>query len=63
MGYGYLEEQFPEWHLWLSGSVGGEALRELLRRGALPDPGNPAPATFGLIGWFGDLPLMRRHRG
>lgn len=59
MGYGHLEEQFPVWRMWLSGNIGGEALRELLRRGVLPDPGSPAPARFALVGWYGNLPLVR----
>jgi len=59
LGYGHLEEQFHEWRAWLEGNVAGEALRELLNRGILPHPGDPAPMSFCMIGWVGELRLMR----
>ena len=58
MGYGHLESQFPEWRRWFEGNICGEALKELMSRGILPDPGSPAPANFCLVGWKGQLPLM-----
>lgn len=61
-GYGHLESQFPEWRRWFEGDICGEALKELLSRGVLPDPGQPAPARFALIGWKGQLPLITWRR-
>jgi hypothetical protein len=55
LGYGHLEEQFGEWRRWLEGNVAGEALRELVKRGVLPEPGNPAPMNFCMLGWIGTL--------
>jgi RNA polymerase sigma factor (sigma-70 family) len=60
-GYEHLEEQFRVWQGWLMGNISGEAVRELLNRGVLPDPGDPAPANFARIGWEKDLPLMTWH--
>ncbi len=57
-GYKHLEDQFAAWRRWQVGNIAGEGLRELLKRGVLPDPGDPAPANFCLIGWFGRPPLM-----
>jgi RNA polymerase sigma-70 factor, ECF subfamily len=57
-GYGHLEEQFRVWQGWLMSNISGEAVHELLNRKVLPDPGDPAPANFALIGWEKDLPLM-----
>lgn len=57
-GYGHLADQFPAWRRWFAGYICGEALKELLNRGALPDPGCPAPARFGLVGWKGPLRIL-----
>ena len=59
LGYGHLEDQFHQWRMWLEGDVAGEALRELFNRGILPHPGDPAPISFCMIGWVGDLRLRR----
>lgn len=56
-GYGHLESQFGEWRRWSEGYICGEALKELMNRGVLPNPGSPAPANFCLVGWKGQLPL------
>ena len=62
MGYGHLESQFSEWRRWSEGYICGEALKELLSRGALPDPGSPAPANFCFVGWRGQLRLFSWRR-
>lgn len=59
LGYGHIEEQFGEWRTWLEGNVAGEALRELLTRGILPHPGDPAPMSFCIVGWVGGVRLMQ----
>jgi len=62
MGYGYLRDQFPVWGEWFRSNITGEALRELLKRGLLPEPGSPRPpATFSLIGWR-DAPRLMTWR-
>lgn len=61
-GYGHLEDQFPEWRRWFEGNICGEALRGLLSRSILPDPGSPAPAGFCLVGWRGEMRLMSWRR-
>ena len=57
-GYGHLEEQFGAWRWWWMSYITGEALRELLSRGVLPNPGDPAPTSFCTIGWQPDVCLM-----
>lgn len=58
LGYGHLEEQIAPWRGWLDGNIIGESLRELLRRGVLPDPGKCAPANFAMYGWTAWVPLV-----
>ena len=58
MGYGHLSEQFPVWTPWLESFIVGEGLRCLMERGVLPRPPDPAPARFGMVGWFGKPRLM-----
>lgn len=58
LGYGHLEGQIPPWRGWLDGNIVGESLRELLRRGILPDPGKCAPANFAMYGWTARVPLV-----
>ena len=52
LGYGRLEEQFPAWRRWLHGYIAGEGIRQLFGRSILADPGNPAPITVSMVGWF-----------
>ena len=58
IGFSHLEEQFGTWRLWLRGNALGEGLRVLYNRGALPHPGDPAPANFCMLGWFGQKGLF-----
>ena len=52
LGFGYFEEQFGAWHMHLITDTAGETLRILYNRGILPHPGDPAPASFSMMGWF-----------
>jgi RNA polymerase sigma-70 factor (ECF subfamily) len=52
MGYGHVEEQFPLWRSWMEILVAGEGVHELVKRGALPAPGDPVPANFCTLGWY-----------
>lgn len=58
LGYSHLEEQFHQWRRWLAGDIAGESLRELLKRGVLPKPGNPAPLKFCMVGWLEPIQLL-----
>jgi RNA polymerase sigma-70 factor (ECF subfamily) len=51
LGYGHLAEQCSPWRRWMKGDIVGESLRELLKRGVLPDPGERAPFNFAMVGW------------
>ncbi len=57
-GYGHLEEQFDPWRGWWRSYISGEAMRELLNRKVLPEPGDPAPTNFALVGWEEGFPLL-----
>jgi RNA polymerase sigma-70 factor, ECF subfamily len=52
LGYGHVEEQFSVWRYWLEDIVAGEGLHELVKRGALPAPGDPIPPDFCTLGWY-----------
>jgi hypothetical protein len=52
MGYERQSSQFPIWRRWMESFIAGECLRELLRRGVLPSPGDPVPTNFSMIGWY-----------
>jgi RNA polymerase sigma-70 factor (ECF subfamily) len=58
MGYGHLQDQYIEWHGWLSGAVMGQAVHFLLEQGVLPQPPDPAPMNFCMIAWEEGLPLI-----
>ena len=59
MGFGRLGEQLDLWPRNLRQFINGEAVRCLLDDGALPEPGDPAPARFAFIGWEHDIGLMK----
>jgi len=58
LGYGHLEEHFSPWRRWLEGNVVGESLRELLKRGVLPNFGECAPVNFAMVGWTAPIRLF-----
>ena len=58
LGYSHLEEHFSPWRRWLEGNVVGESLRELLKRGVLPDPGECAAVNFAMVGWTAPIRLF-----
>ncbi len=53
------QEHFPTWDYFLKADTFTEAVRLLWQRGLLPEPGDPAPATFALVGWIDDVSVMR----
>jgi len=59
MGYEHRRDNYPVWRDWLCGFIVGEALRFMVKQGALPELGDPPPAKWSFGAWKGDLPLMR----
>jgi RNA polymerase sigma-70 factor (ECF subfamily) len=59
MGYEHRRDQYQVWRDWLCGFILGEALRFMVKQGALPELGDPPPAKWNFAAWKGDLPLMR----
>ena len=62
MGYQHRRDQYPVWHDWLCGFILGEALRFMVKQGALPELGDSPPAKWNHALWTGDLPLMKPRR-
>jgi RNA polymerase sigma-70 factor (ECF subfamily) len=52
MGYGQVEGQSPVWQSWMGILVAGEGVHELVKRAALPAPGDPTPINFCMLGWY-----------
>jgi len=52
LGFGYCEEQFGRWRSYVIIIAASESLHVLYDRGILPHPGDPVPASFGMMGWF-----------
>jgi hypothetical protein len=61
LGYGALRDQYVVWRKWMEGMIAQEGLRRLLERGVLPPLPDPLPATFGLLGWFDGVRVLKWH--
>jgi len=58
MGYGHSREQYPIWQDWLFSFILGEAIRFMVKQGALPELGEQPPAKWNFLAWKGELPLF-----
>jgi RNA polymerase sigma-70 factor (ECF subfamily) len=56
-GYGHLKDQFAAMRGSLAVDISGWALTHLHEMGAVPDPPETAPASWGFFGWLGENPF------
>jgi hypothetical protein len=52
------QEHYQTWDYWMKADTFTEAVRLLWQRGILPDPGDPAPTSFAVLGWLDDVSVM-----